>query len=328
MSSRAVSLKRIAAGLPGDGQAASLAARWCSRDGRMMGFVEIRRARRRAEAEQLALVLAAVGIGCTLVPGSDGVGLEVAWHDAERARQQLAAYEQENAPEPQPVRERWTAGHGLTAALAYAAIILFFFGAERRGAWALDWITLGAADAGLIRAGQWWRTVTALTLHADHEHLFGNLIAGIAFGTLAAQLFGAGLAWLAILLTGIVGNALDAFLQAPDHAAVGASTALFGALGIVSGYTRLRRKVPWRGGIRRWAPLSAGVLLLVYLGFAGERTDVGAHVAGFVVGGLLGLALGRWGDRVPRGPGAQLVYGLLAAGILTLAWLRALQGAG
>jgi rhomboid protease GluP len=294
----------------------------------MISFVEIRRARRRAEAEQLALVLAAVGIGCTLAPGSDGTGILVAWHDAERARQQLAAYEQENAPEPHPVPAPRAAGHGLTAALAYAAILLFFFGAERRDTWSLDWVTLGAADAGLIRAGEWWRTVTALTLHADHEHLFGNLIAGIGFGMLAAQLFGAGLAWLAILLTGILGNVLDAFLQAPDHAAVGASTALFGALGIVSGYTRLRRKVPWRGGIRRWAPLSAGVLLLVYLGFAGERTAVGAHVAGFAVGGVLGLVLGRWGDRLPRGPGAQLACGLLAAAILALAWLRALQGAG
>jgi membrane associated rhomboid family serine protease len=295
----------------------------------MMGFVEIRRARRQAEAEQLALVLAAVGIGCTLVPGGDGTGILVAWHDAERARQQLEIYERENAPEgPRPVPEHRAAGHGLATALLYALVLLFFFGVERRGSFSLDWVTLGAADAGLIRAGEWWRTVTALTLHADHEHLFGNLIAGIGFGTLAAQLFGAGLAWLAILLSGILGNALNAFLQVPDHGAVGASTALFGALGIVSGCTWLRRKVPWRGGIRRWAPLSAGVLLLAYLGFAGERTDVGAHVAGFAVGGLLGLALGRWGDRVPRGPGAQLGYGLLAAGILALAWLRALQAAG
>jgi hypothetical protein len=33
-------------------------------------------------------------------------------------------------------------------------------------------------------------------------------------------------------------------------------------------------------------------MLLVYLGFGDERTDVGAPVAGFMVGGILGITLG------------------------------------
>ena len=43
------------------------------------------------------------------------------------------------------------------------------------------------------------------------------------------------------------------------------------------------RVVPWRGGVRRWAPLGGGIMLLVFLGFSGERTDIGAHVAGFAM---------------------------------------------
>jgi rhomboid protease GluP len=153
-------------------------------------------------------------------------------------------------------------------------------------------LAVGSAQADLIRDGAWWRTVTALTLHVDHGHLLGNLVAGVVFGLLVAQLLGSGLAWLAILLAGALGNAVNAALQAPDHTAVGAPTAVFGALGVVSGYTRQRRTIPWRGGLRRWAPLSAGILLLVYPGFGGERTDVGAHVAGFAVGAVLGWAVG------------------------------------
>ncbi len=117
------------------------------------------------------------------------------------------------------------------------------------------------------------------------------------------------------MLTGTLGNALSAWLQTPVHAAIGASTALFGALGIVAGFLRQRRVVPWRGGIRRWAPLSAGILLLVFLGFGGERTDVGAHVAGFAIGGLSGLALGRWGHHLPQGRRAQWRYGLATVGL-------------
>jgi membrane associated rhomboid family serine protease len=205
--------------------------------------------------------------------------------------------------------------------MAYALVLLFFFGAERRDAWSIDWLAVGAAQADLIRDGAWWRTLTALTLHVDHSHLLGNLVAGVAIGTLAAQLLGQGLAWLAILLAGALGNALNAALQAPDHTAVGASTAVFGALGVVSGYTRQRRTVPWRGGLRRWAPLAAGVMLLVYLGWGGERTDAGAHVAGFAVGGVLGFAVGRYSAHVPQGQRAQRLYGVLTCGLLSLAWL-------
>ena len=292
--------------------------------GRVTEFVEVRCSATQREAEHLALVLAAVGIGCRLVVGRGGVGLCVASRDAEAARQQLDAYERENAPERKPAMDERTGFHGLSAAMAYALVLLFFFGAERRGAWSIDWLAVGSAQADLIRDGAWWRTVTALTLHVDHGHLLGNLVAGVVFGLLAAQLLGSGLAWLAILLAGALGNALNAALQAPDHTAVGASTAVFGALGVVSGYTRQRRTVPWRGGLRRWAPLAAGILLLVYLGFGGERTDVGAHVAGFAVGAVLGLAVGRYSAHVPQGQHTQRLYGVLTCGLLSLAWLVAL----
>ena len=78
------------------------------------------------------------------------------------------------------------------------------------------------------------------------------------------------------------------------------------------------------GRLRRLAPLGAGVLLLAYLGFGGERTDVGAHVAGFAVGLAVGWVLARWYERVPRGPRAQWRYGGLAACTLLMAWLVAL----
>ena len=77
-------------------------------------------------------------------------------------------------------------------------------------------------------------------------------------------------------------------------------------------------------GIRRWAPLAAGILLLVYLGFGGERTDVGVHVAGFAVGAVLGLAVGRYSAHVPQRQHTQRLHGVLTCGLLSLAWLVAL----
>jgi membrane associated rhomboid family serine protease len=294
----------------------------------MTGLVEIRWFRQRVEAEQAALVLAAVGIGCRLVAGGTGVGLLVAAHDARQALEQLELHARENAPEQRPRAAPRPLLQGLGAGLLCCVVLLFLHGADRRELWSIDWSAAGALQAGLVRGGAWWRTVTALTLHVDSGHLAANLAGGLAFGMLAAQLLGSGLAWLAILLAGAFGNALDALLRAPDHAAVGASTALFGALGILSGYWRRAKLIPWRGGIRRWAPLAAGIMLLVHLGTSGERTDVGAHVAGFVAGGALGLLLAHLGSHVPQGPRAQKAYGLLACGLVALAWLLAVRAAG
>jgi hypothetical protein len=40
------------------------------------------------------------------------------------------------------------------------------------------------------------------------------------------------------------------------------------------------RIVPWRSGFRSWAPIGAGIMLLAFLGFGGERTDIGGTSPG------------------------------------------------
>lgn len=290
----------------------------------MANLVKVR-CSRREDASQLALVLLAVGIDCRLVEEDGGTALYVAAPQAQEARQQLEAYEQENRPETALAAETRPALHGVGATLVYGMVLLFFFGADQRHSWSIDWSASGAAQAGLIQDGAWWRAITALTLHVDHGHLLTNLIAGMAFSLPVAQVLGAGLAWLAILLAGGLGNGLNALLHPAVHTAIGSSTAIFGALGILSGYTQQRRTTHWRGRIRRWMPLAAGSMLLAYLGFGGEQTDVGAHMAGFVIGGGLGLALGRWTQLVPQGRLAQRIYALLASALLALAWLLALK---
>jgi rhomboid protease GluP len=294
----------------------------------MTDLVEVGRSKTLADATQQVLVLAAVGIECHLMRTDRGVGLYVASTDVEQAVQELACYERENPPSGQQPLPARPARHAVDAALAYCAVLLFFFGAERRHALSVDWAAIGAAQAGLIRDGAWWRTFTALSLHADPLHLMSNLASGVIFGIFVAQILGSGVAWLTILLAGTLGNALNALVQSPEHTAIGASTAIFGALGILSGYMRRSRVVPWRGGLRRWAPLGAGIKLLVFLGFSGERTDIGAHVAGFAIGGVMGFILAPTADRLKNVPRVQWVSGALACGLFFLAWALALHSAG
>ncbi|MGH6886838.1 MAG: rhomboid family intramembrane serine protease [Geminicoccales bacterium] len=288
-------------------------------------LVEVSRPGSRADAEQQALVLAAVGISSRLVMAEGAAALYVSPLEAARARYELCCYARENALPRRSLLPTVAALHWLEGALAYCAVLLFFFAAGRRDALSVDWVAAGAAQAGLIQGGAWWRALTALCLHVDLDHLMSNLAFGAVAGVLVAQLLGTGLGWLVILLAGAIGNALNAALHGAGHTAIGASTAVFGALGILSGHAWTSRAVRWRGGIRRWAPIGAGIMLLAFLGFGGERTDVGAHVAGFVVGAAAGFVLARAGHLLPHAARAQQVYGAIACGLLSLAWLMALR---
>ena len=292
----------------------------------MTDLAEVGRFGTLADAEQRALVLAAVGIEAHLIPDAGVVRLCVPSSEALRARHELGCYERENARWRRPRFTTRVALHRFEGALVYSAVLLFFFAAQRRRALSIDWLAAGAANAGRIVSGEWWRTITALALHIELGHLMSNLVFGVIISLLMAELLGSGLAWLAILLAGALGNALDALVHPAGQTAIGASTAWFGALGILSGHARRSQIVPWRGGLRRWAPLGAGIMLLAFLGFGGERTAVGAHVAGFAVGVLVGLALAHAAGRVPQGPGAQRIYGALACGLFAFAWLLALAG--
>ncbi len=287
-------------------------------------WVEVGRFRARAEAEQHALVLVASGVMSRLVPGAAGIVLLVAAPDALRAQFELDAYTRENTPRPpsrridvRPLRAV------IDGALVYCAVLVFVQAAAGRDAFSRDWFALGDAQAGLMRGGEWWRAITALGLHADFGHLAGNVALGSLLGILLAQLVGVGLGWLAILVCGAAGNALTALFYPAEHASIGASTAVFAALGLLAALA-WRQRAPLWWGIRRWLPLAAAVMLLALLGVGGEHTDVGAHVAGLIAGGVAGAALAVAGDRLPQGRQAQWTYGAAALGLFAAAWLVAL----
>ena len=66
------------------------------------------------------------------------------------------------------------------------------------------------------------------------------------------------------------------------------------------------------------------MILLSYLGTSGERTDVFAHVAGFLAGLLLGALYAKSGDKIMVGTRTQLLLGVVAVAFLGLTWLIAL----
>lgn len=189
----------------------------------------------------------------------------------------------------------------------------------------IDWLHLGSADNIKILAGEWWRVITALTLHADVQHLLGNLLIGGYFIIQLCRITGTGLGWLLILGSGSLGNLLNAIMQNSGHNAVGASTAIFGAIGIAGalGTIRSRNRL-----MRLWLlPLAASGLLLAFLGTGSgdSQTDIGAHLFGFCCGVILGIPAGMIiTEKGIPGRSWNIILAIIAISILGSAWLTAL----
>jgi rhomboid protease GluP len=286
--------------------------------------VTVYRSRRRRPCDERLLVLIAVGIAGVVVPAYGEFLLQVEARDAVDALRQLAQYEAENRAAPPPPPPPRLYPHAGVGCLLYAATLIGVASAISSGSVRLDAFDLGVLDCARVQAGQWWRAWTALTLHLDAPHLVANLGAGIWFGWLAGRQIGAGLAWFLTVSGGALANLFEGLTGPPEHSAVGASTAVFAALGALSAYSWRERWHVRQRWARRWGPLIAGVVLLGWTGSSGEGTDLVGHVAGFVAGVLLGAAaaqprLRQMLDRMP-----QWLAGMLALGQVVVAWCCAL----
>jgi membrane associated rhomboid family serine protease len=285
------------------------------------------RARDRRASGDVALVLEAAGLR-PIVHDLDGEWLViVAAHEVPAARQEIDAWLAENRavrPEP-PVRQ--PLADGRPGVIGYALLMIAVALAVGDFAFDRDWLAAGRIDGAAMRAGEWWRALTALTLHADLEHLAANLFFGGLFGGFAGRYLGSGTAWLLILLAGAFGNVVNVLILGPGHRAIGASTAVFAALGLLGSLGWAGRRQSLQGRIYRWGPVIAAVALLAYTGAGGERTDIGAHIWGFAAG----LGAGLLAARIPRSILAQgrvqWLAALAAVGAVALAWLLALAPA-
>jgi MYXO-CTERM domain-containing protein len=290
--------------------------------------VIIFRSRHRARCTERALVLQAMSIDHDLRLHAGEWTLSVPEHQAGNAIEQLDLYVRENQNWPR--RQAVLPYHrvGLRGVAGYAVVLVLVALAEGHELFGLDWFGSGRVHSGMVRDGQWWRTLTALTLHLDAEHLIANLLFGAAFGLIAGHLLGNGLAWFSILLAGAAGNALSALVQPAQHTAAGASTAVFAALGLVAAYVwRRRRNLKGRWAIQ-WAPIVGAGVLLAYTGSGGERTDVVAHLTGFLAGIGLGAYYGGLGPGIDLGPRSQWLLGTGTLALLAVAWAIALGAHG
>jgi len=212
-----------------------------------------------------------------------------------------------------------TTGILISGALVCLVLLMSHVGVNNAGE-KQETVNRFGASASHILDGEYYRVVTALFLHSDDVHLAGNMMGLFVFGTAVCAVTGWGVGWLMILLCGACGNLVNAWMHESAHVSIGASTAVFGAVGILTGYQILSHsRLSARLGAAL-APLACGLALLGMLGSAGVRVDIMAHLFGFFCGLAAGLFYAK---VVPHEPGmtAQWVSVMIVAGIIFFSWV-------
>jgi len=282
----------------------------------------VRVARERQRVADWSLVLTAADIEHDIRPVGHNWVVVVGDQDLEVALAALDAYDQEQrvaqAKAPPPIE------YGPTyAALWYMASLVLFYLWVEYGGDSYAWEEAGRAYAARVVAGEWWRTVTALTLHANFIHVFANAAVGAVFGTALCRVVGPGTGLWIMVLAGAVGNLANAYLRAATHAAVGASTAIFAAFGALAGLQASQRYRFIANRRKAWVPLAAALAMLGVLG-VGENTDIWAHLLGLIAGIGAGFAAAELQVRRPVAA-SERVIAALAIGMICVCWIVALR---
>jgi rhomboid protease GluP len=277
------------------------------------------------QCSDCAFLLDAIGIPYERRTTVTGASLWVEPEHHARAARELGAYLRENRSLERPPPAWPRHPHALYGVFGYAAAQIVVAWAAVVHLFDKGWRSAGVLDADFLARGEWWRVLTALTLHGDMLHLLSNLAFGALFGFPAARLFGPGVAWLLILVGGALAYAIDALLHPPQHHLLGASTAVFTALGLIAAYGWKRHLREWKPWMRNASPLVAGVALLAFTGTGGENTDILAHFIGFAVGAGLGALCARLPMPPPGRTAVQWTAGLTALALLSVAWTLALR---
>lgn len=147
---------------------------------------------------------------------------------------------------------------------------------------------MGANSPELIRKGEVWRLITAAVIHVNFMHFFGNFTSTIILLSRFEHTFGTLRCIVIYIITAISGNIFSA-LCSPTGIKAGASTCLYGLLGVMVGYLIIN----WTG-LNKIGPilkcqLTCVIMMLIvftilFTSVGPNNIDYFGHIGGFLAG--------------------------------------------
>lgn len=138
----------------------------------------------------------------------------------------------------------------------------------------------------LLQDGQWWRFITSMFLHADADHLAGNMLMLYMAGELVEKYIGNRRFAALYFFSGISGSLLYAayeFSTGRYANSIGASGAVFGVIGALLVIVIYNRE--------RYADITLGrmgfmIVYMIYMGLRTSNVNNAAHIGG-LLGGII-----------------------------------------
>lgn len=271
------------------------------------------------ELFSVCLMLQSRGLDYQIQQNEESATVFIEEKDLQTAQQELNAFLEENRNWP-PQHVVSPEGEPGTPALFLSGALLLFYAVT--GPWTPHsiYFTAGAIEStAIIRHQEYYRLLTALTLHADLSHVLGNALIGGFLLHFFFRSTGAGTGLFSLLLAAVCANGANVFLRQTPHLSVGFSTAVFCCIGM---------QVFLSGRNPKQLSLSfmAALALFALLGIEGEHVDIGAHFyglfSGILCGALLSLPIVRQGRKKRQ---LQIFLLSLSVAIILAAWYFALS---
>ena len=164
-------------------------------------------------------------------------------------------------------------------------------------------LRLGGLFGPFVYAGQWWRLVTAIFLHAGLLHIGLNLWVLFDVAPEVEGLFGVSKYVVLFLVTGVCGY-IASLWWSPMALAIGASGAIMGLIGILIGATFHHGQLgkAYRSMLWRW-------VIYIFIFGLFFNVDNAAHMGGLVSGLIFGYFIP---EGVPETRSGENLWNALA----------------
>ena len=174
----------------------------------------------------------------------------------------------------------------------------------------------------VIYAGEYWRLITPIFLHAGLIHLFFNCYVLMQVGRLIEDEFGSPRAWVVYIVSGVCGGLASNFVRplitGSNVPYVGASGAVFGLIGLAMVYG-WRQGGPHGNAIKRSMLIWTAYVLVIGM-FVGA--DNFAHIGGLLGGAAFGMVL-KGGPMKASVAAMWRTAGMVAIGVCLWAFFMA-----
>jgi membrane associated rhomboid family serine protease len=172
---------------------------------------------------------------------------------------------------------------------------------------------------------EWWRPLTSVFVHIGALHLLVNMYSLWRVGAFVERMLSGPMYLLVYLLAGL-GGAFASILWNPLSVSAGASGAIFGLFGFITGFAvQARHLLPPDATRSLWDGILATIAINVFLALSVPYLDNAAHLGGAAIGLLSGFvgtasAIERQGKGASFG--SQLIVIASVAGLAVLSIVR------